>query len=44
VPYSMSVGCSGHSFTSWSGGGGVHVNNGTSLLVSASGRFSVTYA
>ena len=43
VPYSMSVGCAGHTFVSWSGGGGVHVNNGTSLLVSATGRFTVTY-
>jgi hypothetical protein len=44
VAYSISVGCSGHSFKSWSGTGGVHINNGTSLLVSASGTFSVVYA
>jgi hypothetical protein len=44
VPYSMSVGCSGNAFKSWAGGGGVHVNNGTSLLVSATGTFTVTYA
>jgi hypothetical protein len=44
VPYSMSVGCANNAFKSWSGGGGVHVNNGTSLLVSATGTFTVVYA
>ena len=44
VAYSMSVGCSGHSFKSWAGSGGIHVNNGTSLLVSATGTFTVVYS
>jgi hypothetical protein len=44
TPYSMSVGCSGHTFKSWSGGGAVHVENGNSLLVSGNGTFSVVYS
>jgi hypothetical protein len=42
--YSISVGCSGHSFTSWSGSGDIHILNGSALLVSASGIWTVTYA
>jgi hypothetical protein len=42
--YKISVGCSGHSFTSWSGSGDVHIANGSALLVSASGTWSVIYA
>jgi hypothetical protein len=43
TPYSVSVGCVGHTFQSWSGTGGLHVNNGTSLLISAGGTFTVRY-
>jgi hypothetical protein len=42
--YSISVGCAGHSFKSWSGTGDIHIVNGSSLLVSASGTWTVTYA
>ena len=42
--YAISVGCSGHSFKSWSGTGDIHILNGTSLLVSASGTWTVVYA
>jgi hypothetical protein len=42
--YAIAVGCSGHAFTSWSGAGDIHIENGSALLVSASGTWTVTYA
>jgi hypothetical protein len=44
TPYSLGVGCPGFPFQSWSGTGGTHVENGHSLLISASGTFRVVYA
>ena len=43
TPYSLSVGCIGHTFSSWSGSGGIHVQNGHSLLISAGGTFTTVY-
>jgi hypothetical protein len=42
-PFPVSVGCTGHTFDSWSGTGGIHVQNGHSVRVSAGGTFSVVY-
>lgn len=41
-PFSVS-GCSGHTFQSWNGTGGIHVASAGALLVSATGTFAVVY-
>ena len=36
--------CSGHTFQSWSGSGGIHVVTGGSMRISADGSFTVRYS